>query len=133
MTKTCFFLCNRNQPQNNPSGPRTTLHTNQTTFESNAGNQSIAKALSDEEDSWSEPDVSASRKRMGISQHVLSLIEKNNKRMAGADSSEIEEQQKHRCKFILLIVTLIYMVGGWKIILPQHDLYYQNILKQFFV
>ena len=37
---------------------------------------------------------------MGISQHVLSLLEKNNKRMACADSSEIEEQQKDRCKLL---------------------------------
>ena len=62
--------------------------------------------MSEEEDSWSEPDVSASRKRMGISQQVLSLIEKNNKRMAraGADSSEIEEQQKQRCKLNVVLV-----------------------------
>ena len=40
---------------------------------------------------------------MGISQHVLSLLEKNNKRLACADSSEMEEQQKDRCKLFYLI------------------------------
>ena len=79
-------------------------------FESNAGNQNMAKALSEEDDSWSEPDVSASRKRMGISQQVLSLLEKNNKRMTGdfcADSSELEEQQKARCKYKTFCIHII--------------------------
>ena len=84
---------------------------NQPTFESNAGNQSIAKALSEEEDSWSEPDVSASRKRMGISQHVLSLLEKNNKQLACADSSEMEEQQKDRRKLFHFIFFLLHTLS----------------------
>ena len=56
--------------------------------------------VSDEEDSWSEPDVSASRKRMGISQHVLTLIERNSRK--AADSSEAEDMSKQRRKFLFL-------------------------------
>ena len=51
--------------------------------------------MSDEEDSWSEPDVSASRKRMGISQHALTLIEGIARKNA-ADSSEFEDKTKQR-------------------------------------
>ena len=50
--------------------------------------------------------MSASRKRMGISQHVLSLLEKNNKQLACADSSEMEEQQKDRRKLFFYIFVL---------------------------
>ena len=51
--------------------------------------------MSDEEDSWSEPDVSASRKRMGISQHALTLIEGIARKNA-ADSSEFEDKTKQK-------------------------------------
>ena len=71
---------------------------NQATFESKVATSHLAKALSEEEDSWSEPDVGASRKRMGISQHVLSLLEKNNNPIACADSSDVDDKQKARCK-----------------------------------
>merc|ERR1712223_1408550 len=87
---------NESQQQSNNSSRN---RPNQASFENNLiGNQSIAKALSEEEDSWSEPDVSASRKRMGISQHVLSLLEKNNNPMACADSSDVDDKQKARLK-----------------------------------
>lgn len=63
----------------------------------------------EDEDSWSEPDVSTSRKRMGISQRVLNLIERGssssaatpgaanaqlNRRSSAQDSSG-SEQLKH--------------------------------------
>ena len=36
----------------------------------------IAREPSEEYDTWSEPDVGASRTRMGLSRHVLALIER---------------------------------------------------------
>jgi len=66
--------------------------------------QSNAKALSEEDSSWSEPDVDASRKRMGLSQHVLTLIEKTGaftrqqQQQLRRDSSEVDEQCRQRLK-----------------------------------
>lgn len=48
-------------------------------------------------------DKDVSRKRMGLSQHVLTLIEKNGasfgQRGQRGDSSEMEEQCRQRCKY----------------------------------
>ena len=45
-------------------------------------------------------DRDASRKRMGLSQHVLTLIERTGANFGGqrGDSSETEEQCRQRCE-----------------------------------
>ena len=49
-------------------------------------------------------DRDASRKRMGLSQHVLTLIEKTGANFARGDSSETEEQCRQRCKSHVITV-----------------------------
>ena len=49
-------------------------------------------------------DRDASRKRMGLSQHVLTLIEKTGANFARGDSSETEEQCRQRCKSYVITV-----------------------------
>ena len=53
---------------------------------------------SEEYDTWSEPDVGASRTRMGLSRHVLDLIEKtgHSMRPEEEDSSEVEKTRKEK-------------------------------------
>lgn len=52
--------------------------------------------------------MDASRKRMGLSQHVLSLIEKTGalNRQRRADSSELDDQ---RCKFNMKVMKVFYV------------------------
>jgi hypothetical protein len=55
--------------------------------------RNVAIALSDGDDSWSEPDVNAARKRMGLSTaaHLMSTAEKKVQ-----DSSETEAEKKRK-------------------------------------
>jgi hypothetical protein len=57
-----------------------------------------------EYDTWSEPDVGASRTRMGLSRHVLDLIEKTGHVMRrdaddDDDSSDAEKGRREKREF----------------------------------